>query len=71
VDAVTLEEVCRECGHIQIYGGEEDMDFALFTYISKMEAANSFETLVSTVEITRYHNPNVIIYTEWTINFAL
>lgn len=36
------------------------MDSALLTFISKMEAANSFETLLSTDEITRYHNPKVV-----------
>jgi hypothetical protein len=43
VDAVTSEKVCKECGRSQIYGGEEGMDSAVLTFISKMEAANSFE----------------------------
>lgn len=72
MDAVTLEEMCKECGHNQIYGGEEGMGSALLTFISKMEAADSFETLLSTLEITRYHKLNVVkIYTEWTLNVAL
>jgi hypothetical protein len=62
VDAVTIEEVCKECGHIQIYGGEEGVDCALLTFFPKMEAANSFEILVSTIESTRCHNPNVIMF---------
>jgi hypothetical protein len=35
------------------------MDSALHTFIPKMEAADCFETLVSTDKITRYHNSKV------------
>ena len=69
---VTSEKVCKECGHNQIYGGEESMDSAVLTFISKMEATNSFEAIVSTVQFIRYHNPNLVnVCTEWTLNFAL
>jgi hypothetical protein len=57
VDAVTSEKVCKECGHNQIYGGEEGMNSAVLTFILKMEAANSFEAVVSTVEIITVSQP--------------